>query len=1074
MNHATMSRLIRPFLPALILAVSGCLAIASPPAKDIPGEVMVLDAAESAEPWNTKALDGNSTGVVIETEIVREGDAAVRWKSAGIERERFGFAVPPDKQDWTGYDQVQFWMYSGKHNRASIRPTVMTDNKHYRTSLYVVWEGWRLVNVPLKRFGDDWSWGDVEDFGKNPALNSVRAFGFEEHSVKHMGFEPKLDSDIVIDAVVLSKKILDGELVNEIGPQSNPFVYTCRLKNLTDVARRVKLTELQQRGANLASEVVVSIEPAEFVLLPGASATAKVTISATPEQLASPHKLRELDVSILATVNDQAVPQLEFRIPCRRLYFDSLKLDHPRLYCDDEKLAEIKKLVETDDLAAEWWNKIRKEADELAGKEMASRGGRSGLDPIKPLSFAYRMTGDVKYAEKVREYVQWALGWEEHNQGRKANWPRMTNLASGHNALNLGIAYDWLYDFWPVAERAALRNKIVDKSLNAHYDDCMVRHAWGHSYASNWSSVVSGGTGVAALAILGDAPDASRDVEFATERMERICEAQGIDGASTEGTSYWNYHMRYAGWFTDALRTVTGGTYNLYRLQPFFYKTCYYYVGMHLPEGQRVNFAADAWHNGHYTGPVANPTYHPHYLRMASEFKDGYLQWKALNSQDPLASLLWYDPSVKPKPGETRPLAQFYRGLQYAIMRSSNDSVDDVALAIRAGNNSEDHGQFDVMNFVLSGHGYQLAADYWPSKYSADGYFGFTRHLNKRAATFGHNCILLDGQSQIWGLGTEAKFNEYFHSDAADYLVADGSKIYSPEVLSKWKRHVLFVRPNYFIMWDEIASPKPVTIEWRMMTRNEESFPPETTEHGAVATSWAQKKFPGKAAQLKIAHVASPVRHTTLIDRFAYDSKIDNKPADKRGNFFLKTMANEKTDNWTLLTMMFPVNRVASKGRGEFEPIRAKGLLGARISDVRDLAGPDVVLVNLAGGDANAAGVSFSGRAALVSGAESPTRYVLILGTKLTSGQTELLTSDVPVIAAIALRDDTWVGSIQSRQDATVKLYTGMFEKVRLKINGKSVRAKAVNGYVEIAVPASDIDEFLASQGDRVGEQTYE
>ncbi len=1047
----------------IILGIAGpSIATDRPAAQDIPGEVLVLDSADSVATWNTKAFigpEGPTVEVVSEEMLIREGSAAVRWKCAGAKREKFGFTVPQGKQDWSNYDQVQLWMHSRNHTWAGIRPALHDGKNYWMAPGRINWRGWRLVTIPKEKFRD------TVDF------SNVQAFGLEEHTYRGGTFRPETDTVLTIDSVVLSRKILEGELTNKVGTQKGPFVYVARIHNVSDRPRTVRLSLLQQREADTTDEVQVTIEPAELSIAPNQEAFAKLTITVTPEQLASPQKLRGLVVSAFATLDGHVVPQLEFRVPVRRTFFDSLELQHPRVYLDEEGFTKLKKRIETDPRSGEMWKDVLRSADKaLTDKIGNARDKRQRLFPMVTLAMAYRVTGEQKYFDRAREYLEHALAMEALNTTGKGKGPFSTNLAAGHHVMNLGIAYDWLYGQWTEDERDALRELIVEKGLKVHYIDCMSRYAWGHEYGSNWSAVVSGGNGVGALAVLGDAPDASRFVDFTTERLERIAEDQGIDGEGLEGTSYWNYNMNYCTYLADALRTTTSGAYNLYRLQPFYHKTCYYYVGAMMPEGDWVTFA-DAWHNNHLTGPNAVPPLNPHFLRMASEFKDGYLQWKARTSRGGLFGLLWYDPSVEQDPTENRPLAQLFRRVGYTVLRSTNEGVDGVALAMRAGDNGDGHGHYDVMNFIVSGYGYQLAADYLPSKYGAPGYFGFTRPLNKRAATFGHNCILVNGQGQVWDVGAEARFKEFFHSSVADYIQADGGKMYGAELLNKWNRHVLFVRPNYFVMWDELASPKPVRYEWRMLTWSQQREPPVTTEHGALVTTCAYKKLPDKVAQMEVAHVASPVGHTTLVDRFVFDPKVDRNSSMKRSNFFIKTLANEKTDRWTLMTMLFPFDKSDRGGRGEFEPIRKKDVIGAKIRDVKDPVSPDTVLINLTDGEVKASGIRFVGRAALVSGKEATTRCVLIEGTQLARGETVLVKADNPVTIAISLQDDEWVGSIQAREDTNVTIHVGEGRKLRLQIEGKEVVVESENGLAEVNVPKSTMDDFLKLQGVDIGRQ---
>lgn len=1031
---------------------------------DIPGEMLVLDTVDDVSRWNDAAVGGAASPIRSEAELVREGAAAGRWRPSGTVRERIGFAVPENKRNWDAYDRVQFWCYPSKHNYAAIHPWVDDGNGSHRAPLKIDWVGWRLVTVEKRRFKGKVDWSDI------------RAFGLEErtYSGQTSRLCPRADTDLVIDSVVLTKKILEGSLQNESGAQQGPITYVARVRNLSGETRGCRLTFDQARHGSPTDEIAVTIEPAEMEIEPGKEAIARITFDVPAQLMADPKRLRHLAISVHGTLEGHPMPQFELTVPCRRLYFDTLRLGHPRLLVTAERMARVKQPIGEDERARTMWQGVLADADAIVSEPVRQpKDTRTILTPLWPLAFAYLMTGDLKYARKAQEYVKVGLRLRSfrNTQSRKYG-ERQTDLSTGHYTMDLAVAYDWLYDFWTPRERTAIARQLVRRGIEPHYLDCKVRYAWDHDYVSNWSAVATGGVGVGALALLGDIPDASRWAEMATDRIERTAEAQGLDGGSYEGSTYWTYLMNFMDTFADALRVATAGKLNLLRQQPFWRRTSYFWLSCVLPEGELVSFR-DSHYYGNLTGPIESPRVPNHFLLMAAEFGDGYLQRYALNARGGAQGLLWYDPAVAPIAEERRPLAQLSRGPKLALLRSANEA-NAVFLALRAGSNDEDHGHFDILNFIVSGYGYQLAADYGPGRYSAPSYFGPGRHKTRRAATFGHNCILVNGQGQTWGPGVEGRIVRFFTSRVVDYVCADGSTAYPSRLLDTWKRHVLFVMPHYFVLWDEMASPKPVGYEWRMMTWSEDRDPPSLTEHGAVTTVCAYERQPDKAAQLKLAHASWPIAFETAVGKFPYDPEVDPDGSDAARNYYVRTSPAEKTARWTLLTMLFPADVNEREGRGDFTPVQAVGAIGARIGDAKDPKGPDTILVSVGDGEAKAGDLRLRGKAALVSGRDDTTRYALVCGERLVRGGTTLVSATAPIIASAAIRGAECAITVQARLGAEVTLHTGDAETAVISTDDHTVELRPVGGTVTVRIPQSGIDDFLRDQSRVIGEQSYE
>ena len=255
--------------------------------EDVPGEVLVLDSLDQVDAWTDQVLGqgpDRATALGNEAALVREGRGAGRWGCLGKRRERFGMDVVGAKSDWSGYDQVQLWCYAAKRTVASVQPLVTWAEGESRAPLKIDWVGWRLLTIPKSRFA-----GRGE-----PDWSHITGFGFEEHTYYHMGFYPLTDTELVVDGVVLTKKIIEGSLRNGKGSQAaaDGIVYTVRIRNLSDRERICSMSAEQSRDGELVDEVGIAVTPPQLTVPPRGELTAAVTFTVPARLMAQPRSLR--------------------------------------------------------------------------------------------------------------------------------------------------------------------------------------------------------------------------------------------------------------------------------------------------------------------------------------------------------------------------------------------------------------------------------------------------------------------------------------------------------------------------------------------------------------------------------------------------------------------------------------------------------------------------------------------------------------------------------------------------------------------------------------------------------------
>ncbi len=174
------------------------------------------------------------------------------------------------------------------------------------------------------------------------------------------------------------------------------------------------------------------------------------------------------------------------------------------------------------------------------------------------LAFAYAFSGDARYGEAARQWVlascrAWSPEAEDPPDGGKAY--AVARLLKG-----VAVGYDIVHDRFTAAERQEIcetLRRIGHKYFTGYFSTPSISGAGFHTHHAvvEWGSF-----GVAALALLGDVPEAQAWLDATTTKFEEHLLPNGLapDGAQTEGATFWASTLHYRLFFMDPLRRVTG------------------------------------------------------------------------------------------------------------------------------------------------------------------------------------------------------------------------------------------------------------------------------------------------------------------------------------------------------------------------------------------------------------------------------------------------------------------------------------------------------------------------------------
>ncbi len=179
----------------------------------------------------------------------------------------------------------------------------------------------------------------------------------------------------------------------------------------------------------------------------------------------------------------------------------------------------------------------------------------------------------------------------------------------------------------------------------------------------------------------------------------------------------------------------------------------------------------------------------------------------AAERSDLLKPLILIDPLIEPM---AQNLGSERLGpIGYSVLRSDCDRPEEKYLFFTSGPRANvAHKHADCNSFSLYAEGVPLALDAATGAYRTDEHGGWHR------ATVSHNTVMFGNRSQS---RLDGRISTFVTKPGADYVVGDAT---SAAGVERFHRHILFVKPHYFVVWDSIRSEVPA--DWLLHSPAEE------------------------------------------------------------------------------------------------------------------------------------------------------------------------------------------------------------------------------------------------------------
>jgi len=505
---------------------------------------------------------------------------------------------------------------------------------------------------------------------------------------------------------------------------------------------------------------------------------------------------------------------------------DAFEMEHPRIMLLKGEEAAIKKSIGESPV----WNRMHMaiidESDKIIplppieriqiGRRLLDKS-REALRRIFYLAYAYRTTGDEKYAERAEQEMVYIAQFSDWNPSHFLDVAEMT--------MAMAIGYDWLYDKLPEESKILIREAILKKGLEPSLDSKY--NSWLRA-THNWNQVCNAGMVFGGLAVLEDYPEISKQViDRAMETIHLPMEDYEPDGAYPEGYGYWNYGTSFNVLFNSAIDKAFPGRFD-YSNHPGYLKTGDFLKFMVGPGGASYNWG-DAGGGGSLS---------PAMFWFAQKNNDPSLLWvekKYLERDDfsrftgnrILPAIMIWGNDIRME-DVREPESKVYIGqgkMPLMLAHTSWTDPNALYLGFKGGSPSVNHGHMDIGSFVVEAEGVRWAIDLGSQNYESlesrgMSIFGRTQDAVRwtiyRLNNYSHNTLTVNNELQR--VDGYAKIEKHGQNPEFTFGVTDMSSLYNGQ-LEQAVRGAAIVDQQYFVLRDELkAGGQKASVRWQMLT----------------------------------------------------------------------------------------------------------------------------------------------------------------------------------------------------------------------------------------------------------------
>lgn len=461
------------------------------------------------------------------------------------------------------------------------------------------------------------------------------------------------------------------------------------------------------------------------------------------------------------------------------------------------------------------------------------------------------LTGNVEARKAAKRALLDVARWKRWEPPWFTAHGQFTYYPAGLLAGDVALGYDLLYSELSEAERALVRDALIEKSIIPTFREYVLDNR-AMANTSNWIAHTVGGSLIAAASIANDVAETDGRFEIYVGGLLRKLEdhmsaSYLADGSYGEGLSYHEFDAETLGPALVAVRRAFGADY--WKQTHVIESLSYPLYVLAQPPGATPDMGDTHPPAGHGIAPIVYQS------------KDPAVRWYYSHFDRPsIAKFIFYDDSVAPVAPEL-PTSKIFREKGNAVFRSGWNG-DDIVFLFRAGPNFNHH-HADQGSFLLSAFGEVLLSEAGWSDYYKDPYY-----LTFFTQAIGHNTVLVGGDPesqsiadtpQFKALDSYPRITDSVTSDFVDVVSSELSPVYQGR-LARYSRRIAFLKPSYLIVFDDLEGKgKPDQFDFllHLPDRSRVKVDDLTAIYQGDKASVAVRSFPNVelALELKTGHI---------------------------------------------------------------------------------------------------------------------------------------------------------------------------------------------------------------------------
>lgn len=533
-------------------------------------------------------------------------------------------------------------------------------------------------------------------------------------------------------------------------------------------------------------------------------------------------------------VDDTAIPM---ESPLPDVFLQALPASHPRVLANRDDLPNLRGLtVKYDALAIiqEAENalltripvendgnpKLSSEDEEQNRKFIQDASQQLGDAVYKmavPLSEAYLLTGKKEYAKKA---IQVGLEIARWNPRGVSN---ISDFGDARCMLSMAVVYDTFFDNLSDGEKDSLRQAIQARAehfYNSWVNNIEVRvlsgHVWQHILHYFFQT---------SIAMHGDVSEATDWLAYAYELfLARAPVLGGMDGGWMEGVSYFRMNMETMIDIPLYIKKYTG--FDFFNTHPWYRNQTDWMI-YHIPPGSApdgfsdnaeemnspgLEYVAFARELAKLNGNARAAWYADECERYETVVlsEKSILRWIRLTKTRDLTM-----PQPATNPHLT--MGRVFKDAGVAALHTQPDNTpENLMIAMRSspfGSYGHMLSDQNVFNILYGGKKLFYRTGYKVTMKDPHR-TGWYQHTKSQ------NGILVDSQGQPYSTEAFGWIARYLEGGGMAYVKGDASNAYQSEEtnedygVTKNFRHIILLRPDIIIIYDELEANKDVTWSW--------------------------------------------------------------------------------------------------------------------------------------------------------------------------------------------------------------------------------------------------------------------